>query len=431
MRRSWLYEIFRFILVFGLRLFHKKFRVVGYENLKGSEIPTIVVGNHQNALLDPILCCSVITQQLHWLTRSDVFKAGTVSFLLKKVNMLPVYREKDNVADIRDRNEAIFQECYKRLNRGNWISLFPEGTHKGKKALNTPLKKGIGRLIIGTFEANPNLQQIRILPLGLEYSEFFEKDGDFMLRIGTPIVLSKEDYTTANKAIWANELVAEIGSHLKAVMTDIRNDEYYEEYLTIQNLIHYVYPHNDWHENVVIYQDMVNAQCFEKPEFLADLKKFNELTKELSFSNQTELESKQWRMWNTLRVFMTVPFSLIGKIIFFPISNFTENFVRTKVKDTLFRNSIRITFKLFFSIPYILLLAIIFPFLGINYFLGVLLLVIVGIFEVRARMRLDRFKKIIQFNKDRDRRSSDYKKWKEVQTHCIAQLKQICDDQNQ
>ena len=430
MRRSWLYEVFRFILVFGLRLFHKKFRVVGYENLKGSEIPTIVVGNHQNALLDPILCCSVITQQLHWLTRSDVFKAGFVSFFLKKVNMLPVYREKDNLADIRDRNEAIFQECYKRLNRGNWISLFPEGTHKGKKALNTPLKKGIGRLIIGTFEANPNLQQIRILPLGLEYSEFLEKDGDFMLRIGKPIVLSKEDYTTANKAIWANELVAEISQHLQAVMTDIRNDHYYEEYLTIQDLMHFVYPHHDWHENVVIYQDMVNGQRFEKATFLEEVKAFNALTKELSFSNQTDFEAKQWRMWNTLRVFMTVPFSLIGKIIFFPISNFTENFVRTKVKDPLFRNSIRITFKIFFSIPYILLLSIIFPFISINYWIGVLLLIIIGTFEVRARMRFDRFKKIIQHNRDSERRSDDYSIWKTAQNRCIDQLKQICNEQN-
>ncbi len=430
MRRSWLYEFLRFILVFGLRLFHKKFRVVGYENLKGSDIPTIVVGNHQNALLDPILCCSVITQQLHWLTRSDVFKPGLVSFILKKVNMLPVYREKDNVADIRDRNEAIFQECYKRLNRGNWISLFPEGTHKGKKALNTPLKKGIGRLIIGTFEANPNLQQIRILPLGLEYSEFFEKDGDFMLRIGKPIVLSKEDYTIANKAIWANELVAEIGTHLQSVMTDIRNDNYYEEYLTIQELIHFVYQHNDWHENVVIYQDMVNGKRFEKPAFLEELKAFNKITTELGFSNQTDFEAKQWRMWNTLRVFMTVPFSLIGKIIFFPISNFTENFVRTKVKDPLFRNSIRITFKIFFSIPYILLLSIIFPFIGINYWIGVLLLIIIGTFEVRARMRFDRFKKIIQHNRDSERRSDDYSIWKTAQNRCVNQLKQICNEQN-
>jgi 1-acyl-sn-glycerol-3-phosphate acyltransferase len=430
MRRSWLYEFLRLILVFGLRLFHKKFRVVGYENLKGSEIPTIVVGNHQNALLDPILCCSVITQQLHWLTRSDVFKPGLVSFILKKVNMLPVYREKDNVADIRDRNEAIFQECYKRLNRGNWISLFPEGTHKGKKALNTPLKKGIGRLIIGTFEANPNLQQIRILPLGLEYSEFFEKDGDFMLRVGKPIVLSKEDYTTANKAIWANELVAEISQHLQAVMTDIRNDHYYEEYLTIQDLMHFVYPHNDWHENVVLYQDMVNGQRLEKPAFLAKVKEFNELTKELSFSNQVDFEAKQWRIWNTLRVFMTVPFSLIGKIVFFPISNFTENFVRTKVKDPLFRNSIRITFKLFFSIPYILLLAIAFPIFGMNYFFGILVLIALGTFEVRARMRFDRFKKIVQHNKDCARRTDDYSRWKSAQTLCINQLKNICNDQN-
>ena len=430
MRTSYLYQIFRFILVFGLRLFHRKFRVVGYENLKGSEIPTIVVGNHQNALLDPILCCSVITQQLHWLTRSDVFKPGLVSFLLRKVNMLPVYREKDNVADIRDRNEAIFQECYKRLNRGHWISLFPEGTHKGKKALNTPLKKGIGRLIIGTFEANPNLQQIRILPLGLEYSEFFEKDGNFMLRIGKPIVLSKEDYTTANKAIWANELVAEISQHIQAVMTDIRNNDYYEEYLTIQDLLHFVHPYNDWHENVLIYQDMVNANRFEKIQFLNDVKSFNQLSVELSFSNKTELETQQWQFWNTLRVFITIPFSLIGKIIFFPISNFTENFVQTKLKDVLFRNSIRIAFKLFFSIPYIFILAIAFPFFGINYFLGVLILIGFGVFEVRSRMRFDRFKKIIKYKKDCSQRSAEYSKWKAAQEQCIGQLKHICDEQN-
>ena len=430
MRTSLVYEIFRFFLVFGLRLFHKKFRVVGYENLKGSEIPTIVVGNHQNALLDPILCCSVITQELHWLTRSDVFKPGLISAFLRKANMLPVYREKDNVGDLRDRNDAIFRECHKRLNRGQWISLFPEGTHKGKKSLNTPLKKGVGRLIIGTFEANPNLQKIRILPLGLEYSEFFEKDGNFMLRIGKPIVLSKEDYTIANKAIWANELVADISAQLQSVMTDIRNDDYYDEYITIQDLIHFVNPHNDWHENVVIYQDLVNANRFENPNFLNELKSFNQLTKELSFSNKLELESKQWRFWNTLRVFMTLPLALIGKIIFFPISNFTENFVRTKVKDPLFQNSIRITFKLFFGIPYILILAIVFPFLGVNYFLAVLLLVITGTFEVRARMRFDLIKKIIQHKKDCANRKEEYAKWKSAQTNCIAQLKEICNEQN-
>jgi len=428
MRRSWIYEIFRIILVFGLRLFHKKFRVVGYENLKGSEIPTIVVGNHQNALLDPILCCSVITQQLHWLTRSDVFKGGLISAFLSKANMLPVYREKDNVGDMRDRNEAIFQECYKRLNRGQWISLFPEGTHKGKKSLNTPLKKGVGRLIIGTFEANPNLQQIRILPLGLEYSEFFEKDGDFMLRIGKPIVLSKEDYTIANKAIWANKLVAEVSAQLTAVMTDIRNDEYYEEYLTIQDLIHFEYPHNDWHENVVIYQDLVNAQKFEKALFLEDLKQFNAISKELAFSNKLDYESQHWTIWNSLRAILTTPLRLIGKIIFYPLSSFTEKFVRTKVKDLLFRNSIRITFKLFFSIPYILILAIAFPFLGINYFLGVFALIFIGVFEVRARMRFDQFQKIIQHKKDCANRNADYSKWKSAQANCLIQLKEICHE---
>jgi Na+/proline symporter len=175
---------------------------------------------------------------------------------------------------------------------------------------------------------------------------------------------------------------------------------------------------------------MVNANRFEKIQFLNEIKSFNQLTKELSFSNKTELESHQWQFWNTLRVFVTLPFSLVGKIIFFPISNFTENFVQTKLKDPLFRNSIRISFKLFFSIPYIFILAIVFPFFGINYFLGVLILVGFGVFEVRSRMLFDRFKKNIKYKKDCSQRGADYSKWKSAQEQCIRQLKHICDEQN-
>jgi len=225
-------------------------------------------------------------------------------------------------------------------------------------------------------------------------------------------------------------LVAEIGQHIQTVMTDIRNNDYYEEYLTIQELMHFVNPYNDWHENVLIYQDMVNADRFEKPHFLNEVKSFNQLSKDLSFSNKTDFETQQWQFWNTLRVIVSLPFSLVGKIVFFPISNFTENFVQTKLKDLLFRNSIRISFKLFFSIPYIFILAIAFPFFGINYFLGVLILIGVGVFEVRSRMRFDRFKKIIQHKKDCAKRSAAYSQWKAAQENCITQLKEICNEQN-
>jgi hypothetical protein len=213
-------------------------------------------------------------------------------------------------------------------------------------------------------------------------------------------------------------------------MTDIRNDEYYEEYITIQDLMHFVYPHNDWHENVVLYQDLVNAKTFEKTSLLETIKAFNAISAELGFSNKLELEKKQWRIWNTIRVFLTAPFTMVGKIVFFLISRFTENFVQTKIKDELFRNSIRISFKMFFSIPYILFIAILFPIFGVNYILGVIALLIVGIFEVRSRMRLDRFKKIIQYKRDCENRAADYSNWKAAQDQCISQLKQICNEQN-
>ena len=46
--------------------------------------------------------------------------------------MLPIYREKDNVADQMERNEEVFKVCRERLSKGAVIAMFPEGSHRGK-----------------------------------------------------------------------------------------------------------------------------------------------------------------------------------------------------------------------------------------------------------------------------------------------------------
>ena len=55
--------------------------------------------------------------------------------------MLPVYRERDKVEGMFDKNDQIFKECYARIASGAVIALFPEGTHRGRKQL-FQFKKG-------------------------------------------------------------------------------------------------------------------------------------------------------------------------------------------------------------------------------------------------------------------------------------------------
>lgn len=377
-KRSVLYEVLRPVVSIGLRLFHGKFRVVGFENLKGSETPTIVVGNHQNAMLDPILCCTVFNEQLHWLTRADIFKPGIVNTLLRNFNMLPVYRDRDNVGDMRDRNEEIFQECYRRLNNGSWVCLFPEGTHQEKKRLLLPLKKGVGRLIIGTFETNSNLQKIRIVPVGLEYEETYNKDGNILVRIGEPVTLSKEDYNTANKAIWANQLVADITTHLHDVMTDIQDEENYENLLVVQDCFQLAFPERDWHENIIAFQDAQNAGKLHDDVLFQNAKEVVTINEQLSIRVRDKVKSNLSLTFSLFTLILFSPAILVGRALFAPISMFTENFIKKNIKDQLFYNSIRISFKTFIGVFFVLLYSTVARLIGFNFLPSMFVIVATG-----------------------------------------------------
>jgi 1-acyl-sn-glycerol-3-phosphate acyltransferase len=409
-KRKILYELLRPIISSGLRLFHNEFYVFGYENLKGSHLPTIVVANHQNALLDPILCSTVFYEQLHWLTRSDVFKPGFIAWILKNINMQPVYRERDNVDGMRERNEIIFEECYKRLNQGAWISLFPEGTHRGKKALIRPLKKGASRLIVGTFEKNPELNQIRIIPVGLEYEQLEGRDGNILVRIGEPILLTKEDYNTANKAIWNNELTNEITEHISSCMLDVpvEFDEHYDAIMLLQDLFVNIHNHLSWGEANVEFQKFVHSGKLNEKDLIPQLEQLRELTRDL------HIEEREWRLerklsWNRISLqLMLLPLVLSGIVIYSPISILTEQFVSKKVKDPLFKNSIRIAFKTFLGSLYTLFLGGILSFIfSFNFFGALGTLLLLGILGVRGKMfwktwfELRKFKSKINKNKEK------------------------------
>jgi 1-acyl-sn-glycerol-3-phosphate acyltransferase len=50
--------------------YYRRIKVFGSENLpkKGA---VIIISNHQNALLDPVISCVLLRRQIHWLTRAD------------------------------------------------------------------------------------------------------------------------------------------------------------------------------------------------------------------------------------------------------------------------------------------------------------------------------------------------------------------------
>ena len=153
----------------GVNRFHRIERVEGLENLPGPNEPMIIVGNHQNGLMDAIVQSAMLSpNQIHFLTRADVFYQKAVRSLLFAFNQMPIFRQRDKLADARERNQRIFEICAERLNIGATIGLFPEGNHRAVKTLR-PLRRGVVDMINSALKLNPEMKRLKLVPVGIDY----------------------------------------------------------------------------------------------------------------------------------------------------------------------------------------------------------------------------------------------------------------------
>ena len=416
-KQSWLYSLVYPWVSNGLELFFDGFHVKGLEHFPKSG-PIMLVANHQNAMIDPLICCRVVPHQLHWLTRSDVFKSPSIARLLYRLNMLPIYREKDKVADQSQRNEAVFEVCRTRLSKGAVVSMFPEGSHRGKKQLMVPLKKGFARLAFSSIEHDPKLMDLKIVPMGLDYSDFYQKHPRLILEIGQPIALKDfwPDYLEDNnKAI--NNLIKSVHQSLSNLMVDIKDEE---DYTVLEEMA----PAFDdlKHEGVVEgwqhYRDFCNnyheIEEVEKDEIRSYHKKVSDLNltvKEVEMSFKVSM--KDWFFW----ILEFIP-GRLGRLLFGPLSLFTENFIKKNVQDELFYNSIRYAFFTFLSPFYTVLiwfvLLALLPISGLmNQLMLLAVLISLGLFSISwSRYNL----KIAAFFRIRRIKKSQANGWLELES---------------
>jgi 1-acyl-sn-glycerol-3-phosphate acyltransferase len=370
----------------GVDLFVSDLHVIGLENIPGDG-PIMLIANHQNAMFDPLICCRVFPKQLHWLTRSDVFKNKKVASFLHQIHMLPIYREKDNVSDQMQRNEEVFKVCRERLSKGAVIAMFPEGSHRGRKQLLTPLKKGFARLAFSSIQKDERLMNLKIVPMGLDYSHFLNYQPRLVLTIGKPISLSEfwptylEDQ---NKAI--SQLVRAANESLSEVMIDIRDDEHYQMLIDLEPLF--------WNDSSISaqygfakYKDWTEQWLTLTQEEKSHFIRYHHLLSNAHISaNEVERAlSNNWR--KGIGFWLECIPGIMGSALYYPMHALAEWFIRKNIKDELFFNSIRLAIFTFLMPFYLLLLGgftkLMLPSIGtVDFILGLLFIVSLGLFAI-------------------------------------------------
>jgi 1-acyl-sn-glycerol-3-phosphate acyltransferase len=186
-----LYQVLKIWVGLAAKIFCRRIIINKPEALK-MDGPLLLAANHPNSFLDAILLDILFDKPIWSLARGDVFKKPFYVKLLTKLKILPVYRTSEGVENL-DANYKTFEACKKIFRSKGVVLMFSEGKCINEWHLR-PLKKGTARLAISSWE---NGIDVKVLPVGINYSSFTKFGKNIFLNFGT--VISKEEILVHDK----------------------------------------------------------------------------------------------------------------------------------------------------------------------------------------------------------------------------------------
>ena len=181
--------------------------------------PLLLAANHPNSFLDAVLMDILFRSPVHSLARGDAFHRPFVARLLKRLNMLPVYRTREGAGYLSE-NYQTFEACRSIFRKQGLVLIFSEGLGENEWTLR-PLKKGTARLAFSAWEEGIPLE---VIPVTITYSSFTRFGKNVFIHFGQPIRRGDFNGTDGHGKRHA-AFNAELERQLRATLPEIRKDD--------------------------------------------------------------------------------------------------------------------------------------------------------------------------------------------------------------
>jgi len=149
--------------------------------------------NHPTAFIDSILMPTIMPYRkhiFHFITRGDHFRKPIYAWMMRQINMVPIFRAQEGYQDPR-RNDKTFKHCYDVLARKKHrVMIMSEGLALNAKRLKK-VKKGTAWMALGAAEDH-GLEDVCIVPIGLTYENSNQIRSTIMIDVGE--VIEAKDY---------------------------------------------------------------------------------------------------------------------------------------------------------------------------------------------------------------------------------------------
>ncbi len=216
--------------------FYRRVIVLGRENIE-PEAHLIYAPNHQNALMDALAVLFTHKGQPVFLARADIFKKKFIASILYFLKILPVYRMRDGIENVKSMNDWVFNKTVEVMRNKNGLVILPEGNLEAVRRLRQ-LKNGICRIAFQADEATDFNLNIKIIPVGIDFTHYSRVRQVLTVVYGKPIELS-EFYSSYKKYPRGamNELRNKLSEEMKKLMVHIESKDDYEAIDELRNIV--------------------------------------------------------------------------------------------------------------------------------------------------------------------------------------------------
>lgn len=240
-----LYAMVRPVATVGLKNYFKRIDLANADRIP-ENAAVILAANHPTTFIEPCILACFLDKPINFLARGDFFKNPLLAKMLDGVHITPVFRMRDGGYEKIKNNFKSFEKSFQTLRAHKPLMILAEGRCIHEKRLR-PIRKGTARIALGAID-NTDLEEVYIIPIGVNYTYADRLRSRVMINCGVPIKAS--DYietfrTSPGQAI--NELTVKLKECLanEIIIIERQEDEpLVESLLKLQRSEQYK-PNND------------------------------------------------------------------------------------------------------------------------------------------------------------------------------------------
>lgn len=235
--RPLVYRIAKKYITFCFKKFYSEYIVLGKENIPTNG-PFIFAPNHLNALMDALAVISVSSDNYStvFLARADMFRKKRIADFLTFAKIMPAFRIRDGIENL-GKNTEIFDKCVEVLETKNAMGIMPEGNQELERKIR-PLVKGIFRVAFSAQEKVGAAQNVKIVPVGIDFGSLTKAQNHIIINIGKPIeVADYMDAYQANAPVATNQIKEELKNRLEGLVLHLGTEKHYAAFETITSIV--------------------------------------------------------------------------------------------------------------------------------------------------------------------------------------------------